>query len=172
MGRRIVARIVSVQVNEGVEDMDLLSEIQLGFRSGRSTADASEIMIRLQEDVMDLQKRKADERFVPLTRLLDLRKAYPRVNKAALWLLLKKYRLLQDHHERTEYKLRGKEGNSEPWVPELGLTEGYPLSPGLFNIYQDAAMRLARKEREKKVVEDGRTAGKVMKWVPECGSWV
>ena len=64
--------------------------------------------------------------------------------------------------------MRGKEGNCEPWVPESGLTEGCPSSPGLFNLYHHSAMRLARKEREKKAAEDGRTAGIVMKWLPGC----
>ena len=175
MGRRIVARIVSVRVNEWAEAMGLLDDDQAGFRSGRSTADASQIIMRLQEDGVDLRRRGGghDGGFVPSARLLDLRKAYPRVNKTALWLLLERYglngdflRLLYDLHETTEYEVRGREGNSEPWVPGRGLTEGCPSSPGLFNIYHQAVMRLARSEREKRAREDGRGAGIIMRWVP------
>ena len=74
--------------------MELLDDNQ-AVRSGRSTADATQIMIRLQEDGVDLRKRGGGQEggFVPAARLLDLRKAYPRVNKAALWLLLQRYGL-------------------------------------------------------------------------------
>ena len=176
MGRRIVARIVSTRLTKWAEDMQLLDDDQSGFRSGRSTADATQVMMRLQEDGIDLKKRGGAQQdgFVPAARLLDLKKAYPRVNKAALWMLLRRYglegdflRLLQDLHESTEYVVRGKEGNSEPWVPERGLTEGCPSSPGLFNIYHQAVMRVAKKEREIKAAENGNgVAGIVMKWVP------
>ena len=161
----------------GQKATDLLDDNQAGFRKGRSTADATQILMRLQEDGVDLRKRggagAGQDDFVPSARLLDLRKAYPRVNKAALWLLLRRYgldgdflRLVQDLHESTEYEVRSKEGNSDPWVPERGLTEGCPSSPGLFNVYHQAPMRIAKREREKKAEEDGRKAGIVMKWVP------
>ena len=75
--------------------MKLLDDNQAGFRKGRSTADATQIMMRLQEDGVDLRKRggAGQDEFIPSARLLDLRKAYPRVNKAALWLLLRRYGL-------------------------------------------------------------------------------
>ena len=175
MGRRIVARIVAVRVSKWAEGMELLDDDQAGFRSGRSTADATQIMMRLQEDSVDLRKRggAVGGGLVPSARLLDLRKAYPRVNKAALWQLLERYglngsflRLLMDLHETTEYVVRGKEGNSEPWMPGRGLTEGCPSSPILFNVYHQAPMRVAKKQRIERAVADGRTAGIVMRWVP------
>ena len=146
MGSRIVARIAANRLKMWSEDMGVLDDNQAGFRSGRSTADSTQVMMRIQEDAMDLKRRMGetvkDPKVVPTARLLDLRKAYPRVNKLALWRLLKRYglgghflRVLMDLHEGTEYKVRGKVGMSEPWVPERGLREGCPSSPGLFNIY-------------------------------------
>ena len=50
-------------------------------------------MVRLEEDVEDLRRRvlggsrDLDQGEWPEARLLDLRKAYPRVNKPALWVL-------------------------------------------------------------------------------------
>ena len=84
MGSRIVARIVACRLQEWAEAMGLLDDNQSGFRSGRSTADATQMMMRLQEDVEDLRRRReegggGDDGVKPAARLLDLRKAYPRV---------------------------------------------------------------------------------------------
>ena len=103
--------------------MKLLDNNQAGFRCDWSTADATQIGMRIQEDSVDLKKHggAVGDGFVPTARLLDLRKAYPRVNKAALWRLLELcgregnfLRLLIDLHETTEYVVRGREGNSDP----------------------------------------------------------
>ena len=117
-----------------------------------------QIMIRIQEDVDDCRRRvrqyenerEINEGEWPVAILLDLRKAYPRVSKPALWMLLERYGLkgkcletVIDLHETTEYKVRGKEGMSVSWMPERGLREGCSMSPILFNIYHKAVMRLA-----------------------------
>ena len=71
-----------------------------------------------------------------VARLLDLEKAYPRVSKPALWMLLERYGLkgrmlemLIDLQETTEYKVRGKEGMSSAWLLARGLREGCSTSP-------------------------------------------
>ena len=82
------------------------------------------VMMRLQEDSEDLKRRRGDataeDDLIPSARLLDLTKAYPRVNKPALWRLLERYglegdflRLLREMHETAEYVVRGKEVNSD-----------------------------------------------------------
>ena len=68
---------------------------QKGFRKGRATTVATQQMMRMQLDMEDLYKRMSgsileDEKVVAAT-LLDLRKAYPRVDKPALWWLLQWY---------------------------------------------------------------------------------
>ena len=81
-------------------------------------------MWRAKEDAVDMAKRLGDESEVGMAaRLLDLRKAYPRVNKPALWRLLERYglgghflRVIRDLHETTEYKVRGRVGCSGSWV--------------------------------------------------------
>ena len=126
MGSRILARILASRFRRWSEDVGVLDDNQAGFRRGRATADATQMMVRLQEDATDLRSRMGEDASdkeksrLPEARLLDLRKAYPRVNKPALWRLLKRYglgghflRALQDLHECTEYKVRGKEGESE-----------------------------------------------------------
>ena len=65
-----------------------------GFRKGRSTADATQMMVRINEDMEDLRRRMEgsvlEEKEVVVARLLDLKKAYPRVNRPALFFVLSK----------------------------------------------------------------------------------
>ena len=74
--------------------------------------------------------------------------------------------MVMDLHETTEYAIRGKEGSSEPWVPDRGLREGCPSSPILFNVFHQAVMRVAVEERKMQAVEVGKEVGICVKWVP------
>ena len=174
MGSRILARVIAKRLGRWAEDLALLDENQAGFRQGRSTADVAQMMVRMEEDVSDMKRRvnehgcEMDENEWPVARLLDLRKAYPRVNKPALWLLLERCGLvgfclnvIMDLHESTEYKVRANDGMSESWMPERGLREGCSTSPILFNIYHQAVMRQVGEAREAQGSE-----GIGWKWVP------
>ena len=177
LASRILARILAARLQVWAEDVGILDDNQQGFRKGRSTGDATQMMVRLKEDAEDLERRRVgeevDDKDVLVARLLDLKKAYPRVNKPALWKLLERYgldgnylRALKDLYETTEYRVRGNAGLSEEWVPERGLREGCPSSPPLFNIFHQAVMRVARKERLRIAEGTGKVVGVVFKWVP------
>ena len=141
--------------------MNLMDENQWGFREGRPTADVTQVIVRMKEDADDYAKRVGrtggearEENDRMVAALLDLEKAYPRVRKSDLWMLLQRYGLegkmletLIDLHETTEYKVRGKEGMSSAWLPARGLREGCSTSPILFNIYHQAVMRQAVEAR-------------------------
>ena len=174
MGSRILARIIAKMMRWWAEKMELLGENQAGFRTGRSTADATQVIMRIQEDVADYKKRrrqqpeKAAEREEQRmeARLLDLEKAYPRINKPCLWGMLKRaglggnyLRALMDLHETTQYKVKGKEGCSEPWYPQGGLRELCPTSPILFNIYHQVVMDTAERRRGEIAGEGRREVG-------------
>ena len=116
MCSRVLARVIAKRVARWAECLGLLDDNQAGFRSGRSTADVVQMMMRMQEDVEDCMRRVNDVNTHnwPVARLLDLRKAYPRVSKPALWGLLERYGMkgrcldsLIDLHECTVYKVRG-----------------------------------------------------------------
>ena len=179
MGSRIIARILADRIRIWSEKVGLLDEEQAGFRKGRSTADVTQIMYRIQEDTEDLKRRVESkgetipEEDKPSARLLDLSKAYPRVNKYAMWRILGKYgmgekclRSVKNLHETTEYRVKGREGESEAWIPQRGLREGCPSSPPLFNIYHQVSMRMARKVRKRKAEELGLDMGLSYNWVP------
>lgn len=176
---RILARILANRLRIWVEQLNLLDDNQSGFRKDRSTADATQIMIRIQEDTDDLRKRITaeggviEEDEMPVAKLLDLSKAYPRVNRPALWKILQRYgmgerclRVLQDLHETTHYKIKSREGTSSSWAPERGLKEGCPSSPILFNAFHQPVMRIARRERKRKADEMGMEMGIPFMFVP------
>ena len=95
MGSRILARVIAARIQEWSEDIGALDDDQQGFRKGRSTADAAQVIMRIHEDAEDLERRRlpgeeVEDKDVLVARLLDLKKAYPRVNKPALWKILER----------------------------------------------------------------------------------
>ena len=126
MGTRILARVLASRLRWWSEHLELTDDDQSGFRPGRSTMDAIQVIVRIEEDMEDLIRRRerAEDALIPagdpVARLLDLRKAYPRVNKSALWNILERYRLrgsfldtIRDLHKITTYAVKGKEKDSE-----------------------------------------------------------
>ena len=177
MYSRVLGRVIAKRVGLWAEHLKLLDENQADFRKGRSTADVMQVMKHIQEDVVDYKRRVNDgangmnENEWPCARLLDLMKAYLRVSKLALWSLLELYGLkgqcletLVDLHETTEYRVKGREGMSEGWMPARGLFEGCPSSPILFNmIYHQSVMRQALEARG---AEGREEKSVVWKWMP------
>ena len=90
----------------------------MDFHSGRSTANATTIFVRIQEDTVDLRSKSAREGHPemeegdPEARLLDLRKAYPRVSKPALRGILKRSLLRHDSGLTRAFRVQswGKRG--------------------------------------------------------------
>ena len=57
---RILARILATRLRKWAEEIGTLDENQAGFRQARSTADATQIFVRLQEDAELLQLSDPD----------------------------------------------------------------------------------------------------------------
>ena len=92
-------------------------------------------MMRIEEDTEDLRKRirqrgeEEEQETDTVAVLLDLRKAYHRVNKPALWAILERcgmegncLKTLQDLHKATKYVGMGRGGDSTAWL----FREGAP----------------------------------------------
>ena len=78
---RVLAKIIAKRLRDWAEKVGVLNENQAGFRQNRSTADATQISIRLQKDELKLQTCVGDRMSETETKivLLDLRKVYPHV---------------------------------------------------------------------------------------------
>ena len=141
---------------------------QSEFREGRSTANATQMILRIDEEVRCVYGENETEGG-PGAVLLDITKAYPRANRPVLWTMLENLgmpehvlRIIKNLHEGTFYRVKGREGLSDKWYPKRGLREGCATSPILFNLYHAEAMRLASAERKRLAEEEGRECG--LKW--------
>ena len=61
MGSRILARFLKTRLRWWAEHLQLLDDNQNSFRQGRSSADATQIMVRMLEDMTDIKKRKEQQ---------------------------------------------------------------------------------------------------------------
>ena len=78
------------------------------------------------------------------TAFIDFRKAYDKVNRKMLLEKLKKLGIngiftknIESMYENTSYSIKLKNGHLDPIGSNLGLKQGCPLSPMLFNLYID-----------------------------------
>ena len=86
LARRIIARVLASSLRIWAETIELMEENQHGFRKGRSTADATQAIIRIDDEtrrVLGPNGGSAMKR--PVAVLLNITKAYPRVNRVLLW---------------------------------------------------------------------------------------
>ena len=60
MCSRVLARVIAKRLSVWAECLDLLDDNQAGFRSGRSTADVVQMMVRVNDDVEDCMRRVSD----------------------------------------------------------------------------------------------------------------
>ena len=83
MGSLILARVIASRISSWAEELRLLDENQAGFWQDSSTADATQVIVRIQEDVSEYRKRREQQReraeereeMIVEARLLDLEKS-------------------------------------------------------------------------------------------------
>ena len=83
-----------------------------------------------------------------------------------LWEILSKYGLLRstinklkDLHEYTSYRVKGQDGERTECIPQRGLREGCATSLIIFDIFHQAVMRIADKQRTEEARERDREVG-------------
>ena len=118
-----------------------MDEEQQGFRRNRGVDDVLQISRRLTEEICSSR----GPTHVHLT-LYDIEKAYPRINRQALWTLLKRRGVPEAF-------------TSRDYTADRGLKEGCPSSPPLFNVYHQAVLTDYRLQRKRNADQLGLVPG-------------
>ena len=72
---RIIARVLATRLRDWAEKLGILGDTQYGFRSGRSTGDASQIFLKIHEEyrrVLRMGDGDASSPDAPVAVLLDI----------------------------------------------------------------------------------------------------
>lgn len=155
VGSKLLARIVASRIQAFTET--IMDEEQQGFRRNRSVDDVLQISRRLAEEIS--QAKGIPNQQIHLT-LYDIEKAYPRINREALWEIMTRkgiptgfIQICQGLHDHTMFHVRISGSTSTKYEADRGLREGCPSSPPLFNLYHAAVMTDFR-QRRKRTAED------------------
>ena len=135
---KLFSFILLNRLTEFIDIRKLLSPNQIGFMKGKGTPDHIFLLQTIVEKVVKKKKNKLYAVFI------DFKKAYDTVNRGHLFKKLKDLgingifmRNIESMYEETEYCLKLKGGHTSPILSNLGLKQGCPLSPILFNLYID-----------------------------------
>ena len=136
---KVHGRVLINRIRDKTEHV--IVEVQGGFRRGRGCTDQIFIVRQIYEKYLGKGK---DVYFA----FLDLEKAYDRVDRDAMWNVLRLYglggRLLQgvkSLYVGSKACVRVRNEVSE-WFPvRVGLRQGCVMSPWLFNLYIDGVVR-------------------------------
>lgn len=122
----------------------MIGDEQGGFRAGRGCVDQVFAVRQLTE--------KARERGQKVyAGFMDLEKAYDRVDREALWKVLRMYDVsgkllngVKSFYEGSSACVRVRGSLSEWFGIDSGVRQGCVMSPWLFNIYMDGVMKEVR----------------------------
>ncbi len=128
-----------------------MGEEQGGFRKGRGCVNQIFAMKMLVEEYLGKDKKL-------YAGFMNPEKAYDRVDREALWSVLKTYGVggqllkgMQAFYSEANACVRVGGEFSESFTVEMGVRQGCVMSPWLFNIFMDGCMR----EMKCKVVNAG-----------------
>lgn len=135
---KLFSHILLKRLTRYIEEKKLLSPNQIGFLKGKSTADHIFLIQTLIEKVVKKGKCKLYVAYI------DFKKAYDTVNRDLLLQRLKHLGIngiflknIESMYEKTMYSIKINKGYLDAIDSNLGLKQGCPLSPMLFNLYID-----------------------------------
>ncbi|KAI8441503.1 hypothetical protein MSG28_015092 [Choristoneura fumiferana] len=146
---KVLAHIVNVRLSELAEKC--LPESQCGFRPSRGTIDAISVVRQLQEKSLEHQR--------PLYMcFVDLEKAFDRVPREALWIVLQKsgypkkfINLIRQFHVGMKAQVKHENELSEEIQVTSGVKQGCVMAPTLFAIYFAVVMRDALQDCDDRI---------------------
>lgn len=139
-----ISRVYGKLVKRRIEDeyRDIEAEEQAGFRAGRSTTDHLFTITQI------IEKKLARNQEVHLL-FVDLKKAYDSIPQIKLWEALEKtnvnvtlIRAVQELYKNNTSKIKQGHAMSKGFNINKGLKQGCCLSPTLFKIYLEQALKL------------------------------
>ena len=135
---KLFSFILLNRLTKFIELKKLISPKQIGFMKGMRTSDHIFFLQTVVEKIVRKKKKKLFAVFI------DFKKAYDTVDRSTLMNRLKHLgingiflRNILGMYMKTEYSIKLKHGYTRPIDSNLGLKQGCPLSPMLFNLYID-----------------------------------
>jgi len=130
---KIVAKVLRRRIEKKMEDV--FGEDQFGFRRGKGTRDAVEMLRIISERTLELDEELC-------VCFIDWQKASDRVNWTKLMQILKgtgidwrERRLISNLYIAQSVKVQLKRGDTRSVTIGRGVRQGCCLSPFLFNLY-------------------------------------
>ena len=132
---KLYSAILLTRLESFVNDNNIISMFQIGFRRLFRTADH----IYVLKTIIDMKISKGEKLYAAF---IDFRKAYDTVNRKKLIQCLhdigagsKFVENIKSIYQKVQYAIKVKGKVMDPITSNLGLKQGCPLSPLLFNIY-------------------------------------
>ena len=135
---KLFSFILLNRLNAYIENKQLISPHQIGFMKGSRTSDH---VFLLKTAIDKIVKKNGKQLYAAF---IDFKKAYDTVDRRVMFERLKSLgingiflRNLEAMYLNTEYLIRYGDGFLDPIASNVGLKQGCPLSPMLFNLYID-----------------------------------
>ena len=153
---KLYSMILLNRLETFVTEHNIISMCQIGFRKLFRTADH----IYVLKTIINMKMTKGEKLYAAF---IDFRKAYDTVNRDKMLQQLQKIGAgskfienIRSIYEKVQYAIKVKGKVMDPILSNLGLKQGCPLSPLLFNLYiNDIAKYLDKDSKEPKIVLQG-----------------
>ena len=153
---KLYSAILLNRLETFVTEKNIISMFQIGFRKLFRTADH----IYVLKTIINMKISKGEKLYAAF---IDFRKAYDTVNRQKLMGTLDNIGVgtkfadnIKAIYNTVQYAIKVKGKVMEPITSNLGLKQGCPLSPLLFNLYiNDIAKYLNKKSKEPNITLQG-----------------
>ena len=132
---KFFAKVLNNRLDIFLENHDILSKVQIGFKKKCRTSDH----ILTLKTLIDRAFRSAKRLY---TCFVDLKKAFDTVNRQALMYKLhccgvegSFLNIIRSMYQEVNYALKLEEGETEFFSSKVGVKQGCILSPTLFSLY-------------------------------------